>query len=97
MSRVLLVLAVLTVRLVLAVGGVRGEVLLRVEGVVCRPTVVVLVVVAYAVSHTWRVVGAGGPGLLAGFTRHTHQTCWKTNKQKKTKCHKGGQQTKEIK
>lgn len=75
MSRVLLVLAVLTVRLVLAVGGVRGEVLLRVEGVVCRPTVVVLVVVAYAVSHTWRVVGAGGPGLLAGFTRHTHQTC----------------------
>ncbi|TNN87758.1 hypothetical protein EYF80_002105 [Liparis tanakae] len=62
MSRVLLVLAMLTVRLVLAVGGVRGEVLLRVEGVVCRPAVVVLVVVAYAVSHTRRVIPVQNEG-----------------------------------
>lgn len=77
MSRVLLVLAMLTVRLVLAVVGVRGEVLLRVVGVVRRLTVVVLVVVAAAAaSRTRRVlVGAGSPGLLAGITRHTHQSC----------------------
>lgn len=73
MSRVLLVLAMLTVRLVLAVGGVRGEVLLRVVGVVRRLAVVVLVV--SAASCTGRVlVGAGGPGLLARITGHTHQT-----------------------
>lgn len=78
MSRVLLVLAMLTVRLVLAVGGVRGEVLLRVVGVVRWLTVVVLVVVASAATATSRtrgvLVGAGGPGLLAGITGHTHQT-----------------------
>lgn len=73
MSRVLLVLAMLTMRLVLAVGGVRGEVLLRVVGVVRRLAVIVLVV--SAVSCTGRVlVGTGGPGLLAGITGHTHQT-----------------------
>lgn len=73
MSRVLLVLAMLTMRLVLAVGGVRGEVLLRVVGVVRRLAVIVLVV--SAVSGTGRVlVGTGGPGLLAGITGHTHQT-----------------------
>lgn len=72
---VLLVLAMLTMRLVLAVGGVRGEVLLRVVGDVRRLTAVVLVVVA-TTSHTRRMlVGAGGLGLLAGIASHTHQTC----------------------
>lgn len=78
-SRVLLVLAMLTVRLVLAVAGVRGEVLLRVVGVVRRLTVVVLVVVAATAATTSRtrrvLIGAGSPGLLAGITGHTHQTC----------------------
>lgn len=88
MSRVLLVLAMLTVRLVLAVGGVRGEVLLRVVGVVRRLTVVVLVVVVAAAAATSRaggvLVGTGGPGLLAGITGHAHQTCT------------GGQNTKRL-
>lgn len=66
-------LSMLTVCLVLAVGGVRGEVLLRVVGVVRRLAVVVLVVVA--ASRTRRVlVGAGSPSLLAGITGHAHQT-----------------------
>lgn len=81
MSRVLWVLAVLTVRLVLAVGGVRGEVLLRVVAVVRRLTVVVLVVVAAAAAAAATscsggvLIGAGSPRLLAGISGHTHQTC----------------------
>lgn len=76
MCRVLLVLTSVLMCRVLAVGGVRGEVLLRVVGEVRRLAVVVLVVVPSAASRTRRVlVRAGGPGLLAGVTGHTHQTC----------------------
>lgn len=82
MSRVLRVLAVLTVRLVLAVGGVRGEVLLNGQAVVRRLTVVVLVVVAAVAAAATAasgsggvLIGAGSPGLLAGIAGHTHQTC----------------------
>lgn len=60
----LLVLAVLAVRRVLTVGGVRREVLLSVVWVVRRLAVVELVVVAASSSCTRGVlVGAGGPGL----------------------------------
>lgn len=99
MSRVLLVLAMLTVPLVLAVGGVRGKVLLRVVGVVRRLTVVVLVVVAATAttSRTRRVlIGAGSPGLLAGITGHTHQTCRWGKIDKTLKYHSGGQQTSKL-
>lgn len=54
MSRVLLMLSMLTVCLMLAVGGVRGEVLLRVVGVVRCLTVVVLVVVAATAASCTR-------------------------------------------
>lgn len=95
MSRVL---AMLTVRLVLAVGGVRGKVLLRVVGVVrCLTVVVVVVVAAAATATTCRtrrvLIGAGSPGLLAGITGHTHQTCRWGNIDKTLKYHSGWQQT----
>lgn len=61
------VLLVLPVRLVLAAGGVRGEVV--------AVMVVMLVVVGAAASCAGGVlVGAGGPGLVAGITGHSHQT-----------------------
>lgn len=72
---------VLRVRLVLAVAGVGGEVLLRVVGVMRRLAVVVLVEAAAAArpapsSRTRGVlVRAGGPGLLVRLTDHAQQTC----------------------
>lgn len=71
---------VLTVRLVLAVGGVRGEVLLRVVGVMRSLAVVVLVVMAAAAAASSScaggvLVGAGRPCLLAGVAGHPHQSC----------------------